>query len=480
MAKRIPAEAGKAQLLYEAVMKWFVFCIGILHIAITMLGYVATNLTQVLIKTEKAALVLLIIAALAYVVITKKKNPQLMYRIKAFLKKLFCPEFLILALVFAWYLICIVSADERYTANFYKANKNYVYRVLTDIIVMFPMFCYFTEKDSQKMMEYIAHFFASVLTPAMIYVLWNLFQLNIINLPDGGQIGMDAELRLSISCHGNMTGANAEIILMLCVCMAIRKKGIIRWLYIFASAVHLAVLILSNSRTTFIAATFTLVLITVKLIYTALEQKPKIKKILISAAAGIMVIIIMLCLRTALFNAFERTTHLSEILNAQKTSSAVATEASSAAPEAAAEDFDNGARTLNLNTSGRPKIWKASLKSVFSSVGNAIFGVTPVGVSSEIKKYGGMEVAYTHNQFLEYAVAIGIPGLLGCCWWLFRIARKVAEITLHNKKTFMILMLLMLVTANMMEAMLLFYGNLSEVVFFLLAGMVVYSPEQAL
>lgn len=478
MAKRIPAEAGKTQIVYETTLKWFAFSIGILHIAITMLGYVATNLTRVLVKTEKALIVLLIIAALTYVIITKKKSPQLMYRIKAFMKKMFCPEFLILTLIFGWYLICVVSADERYTANFYAANKNYVYRVLTDLIIMFPMFCYFTEKDSQKMMEYIAHFFAIVLTPAMIYVLWNLFQLNIINLPDGGQIGMDAELRLSISCHGNMTGANSEIILMLCVCMAIRKKGIIRWLYIFASAVHLAVLILSNSRTSFIAATLTLVLIAVKIIYTAMEEKPLIKRILMSAVAGAMVIIIMLYLRTVIFNAFENTTHLSEILNAQKTSAAAGT--SSTAPETAAEDFDNGARTLNLNTSGRPKIWKASMKSVISSVGNAIFGVTPVGVSSEIKKFGGMEVAYTHNQFLEYAVAIGIPGLLGYCWWLFRIAQKAAKITLHNKKTFMILMLLMLVTANMMEAMLLFYGNLSEVIFFLLAGMVVYSPEQAL
>ena len=474
MARRIPAEAGKGQLLYEAILKWAVFSVGILHIAITMLGYVAISMARVLTRVEKAAIILLIAAALVYIMYTKKKTPQLMNRLQAFFKKLFCPELIILSLIFIWYLICIESANGRYTADFHAANKNYVYKVLTDVIIMFPMFCFFSEKDSQKMMEYLVHFFAIVLTPAMIYVLWNLFQLNIINLPDGGQIGMDAELRLSINCHGNMTGANAEIIMILCVCMAIRKKGIVRWLYAFASSVHLAVLILSNSRTTFIASTLTLALIAGKLVWTALEKKPRIKKILLAAAAGIVVAAILLCLRTAVFNVFENTTHLSEILNSQKAASAAG---SAAVP---AEDFDNGARTLNLNTSGRPKIWKASIQSVFSGAGNALFGVTPVGVSSEIKKFGGMEVAYTHNQFLEYAVAIGIPGLLLYCWWLFRVGKKAAGIAIQNKSAYMVLILLTLVTANMMEAMLLFYGNLSEVMFFLLAGMVIYSPKQAL
>lgn len=482
MAKRIPAEAGKTQLFYENILRWFAFGIGTFHVSLSILYYFFESLTKTLRKVEKWAVLAFFIAAVFYLIYTKTKYPRLMPRIRTFLKELFRPEMILLALIFVWFLICTISADGRYTANFFEINDMYMFNVFVDAFILFPMAFYL--KDREKAMGIAFGVLTAIMSAVMIWVLWNVLHLNIINLPDGGQIGMtqiadDVQInavRLSMNCHPNTTGAFSEVIMLLCLLMGIKKKGIVRWLYFAAFALHFVVMIMANSRACLYACVLALMLVAGKAAYNALgKQKTTIRLLAGVAAAGFTAWAVLL-LRDVIFTEFENITHMSAILKEMKAGTASSSAASSAATAAAAEaETENAARELTMNVSGRNVIWKAAIDSVFSDLKHIICGVTPAGVISEVSIHSdGRFQEYAHNQFLEIAVSLGIPGLIAYCVWLYKQARYCILDTLKKPKAYLPAVMLMLVAANMMESTLMFYWFLPESVFFLVAGVITY------
>ena len=483
MAKRIPAEAGKAQILYENILKWFAFGIGAFHVSLSILYYFFESVTVTLRKVEKWAVLALILAAVFYLFYTKAKFPRLMPRIKTFLRGMFRPEAVLLVILFVWYIICTISADGRYTANFFEINDMHLFNVFVDAMILFPM-AYYLSEDREKVFGIAFGVLTAIMTVTMLYVFWNVLHLNIINLPDGGQIGMTQiaddtrinAVRLSMNCHPNTTGAYSEVIMMICLCMVLKKKGIVRIIYILAFAVHFITMILANSRACLYASILAIMLITAKVLFDYLNRKKLLIRLLICAAAAGLAGAAVLVLRNLIFNEFENITHMSALLREMK-------EAATAAPgstAAAAAETENAARELSMNVSGRQIIWKAAIASVFSDLKHILCGVTPVGVISEINIHSnGVFKEYAHNQFLEIAVSLGLPGLIVFCVWLYRQASYCIKDTLKTAGAYLPAVILMLVAANMMESTLMFYWFLPESVFFLITGIMTYSPDRA-
>lgn len=460
MAKKTLPQPEKPQLIWEAVMKWCAFGLGFLYLCLSILRYFFAGIASDLLKAEKWAVLVLAAGCIVYGIYVKAKAPRLMYRIKDFVKGLFCPEMILLAVFFVWNVFCVISADRRYSANFWKINDTELFDALVNIFLLFLLGYLFRGEERKRMLTIVFHGIAAVLTVVMIYVLWTVCKPGILVLPDGGQIGMDGTARLCINCNPNTTGALAEVVLMMCLFLALYHHGAVRWLYAAAVPVHFAVLALSNSRTCLIATAVSLAVVAGKVVFDAIQDRSW-KRILVALIAGAAVGAGVFWLRQLVFQAYEAVSHFSQHIGNGSQGGAA-----------------GAASMINLSsTNSRIVIWKAAVQSVLSGGDHLFFGVTPAGVVSEIAKWTEHRYTmYTHNQFLEVAVAQGIPGLALFGAWLVMMARncigieagKAGKIAPHVH--ILTGMMLMLVIANLFEATLLYYRFLPGGIFFLVGG----------
>lgn len=457
MAKRINPEAGKVQFVWESILKWVTFALGCLHLLLSLLRYYDPAIRTNLLKVEKWAAIILLLGMIAYVLYTKIREPRLMFRIGNFTKGLFRPELKMLTVFYLWYLICVISANEAYTANLWQLNDNYLFDCFMSFFSLFILGYLFRENAGKKMLEIFFYVLTIVMTAAMIYVLIVVCKPAIITLPSGGQIGMNTEVRLYANCHPNTVGAIAEILIMLCLYFALAKKGVLRWLFASASVVHYFILILSDSRTCMVTTALTIGILAFKTCFDVLNGRKSWQRIALAAVAGIIFGGIVLGLRRPVRLGYEQISHFSEYLNK-----------------------DVVIRDIEATTNMRTLWWKATVQSVFSDVRHFFFGVTPAGVISEINRLTGYQM-YTHNQFCEIMLSSGIPGVLMYLGWLVMVAVTCVKVLIGKvrKGTYkgievILGTIFMLVIANLMEATLLYYHWFPEEIFFLLCGFVTY------
>lgn len=94
MEEIIASKTGRIQFAWEGVLKWFAFSIMCLQLSRGILMYlIPASLDDLLFVIEKCIVLVLIIAAFGYVLYTKIKTSNLMFRINHFIKGMFRPEF---------------------------------------------------------------------------------------------------------------------------------------------------------------------------------------------------------------------------------------------------------------------------------------------------------------------------------------------------------------------------------------------------
>ena len=461
--KTLP-EPNQVQKTCEAFLKWSIPGIAFYHLGLILAGYfLADSVTTTLLAAEKWALIIIVGIALLYCVYTMFALHEQMFRIKQFLRRLCCPEMILLILFFVWNIFCVISADKTYKYNFWKAND----AILFDLFVSFFMFFAFayilTKQQAKKTVEILFLIIVAVTTGLMIWVLWVVCKPSVIELPGGVSIGMTSNGRLSVNCHPNTVGAYAEIVLMMCLYMAVTKKRIIRFLNLLAIPVHYFVLILTDSRTCLIATAFTVGVVIGKLVFDAAKGKSSWQRALFASLSFVICFVAIMGLRQPVRIAYESISHFSELVSGGTAITG---------------------RTMEMTTNGRLELWYAAVQSAFSSFRNMMFGVTPAGVVSEINKWTGKDLNYyTHNQFFEVLVSNGLPGFLLFVSWLVLIARKCIKNVLLRmditRRDMVVVcgMILMLVISNLYEAILLYYRFLVEGLFFLFCGMIAYEGK---
>ncbi len=468
--KALP-EPNKAQQICETILKWGIPGIAFFHIVLLLAElFIVTSLANILLNVEKWILVIFAGFTLAYCFYMIVALPEQRYRVRAFLKGMFHAETILLSLLLIWNIFCVISADGIYNENFWKLNDNILFDLSVSFFILFLVGYVLSKQEVKKILDIAVLVIIAVMTGLMIWVLRAVCEPSVIQLPGGGAIGMTSASfsggggRLSINnCHPNTVGAYAEVILMMCLYLAITKKGVIRIFSIFAMIIHYFVLILSDSRTCILAAAFSIGVVAFKLVFDAAKGKDIWKRWLFGFMALIVCFALVVGLQKPVRIGYESISHFSELTS------------SSTEPSG---------REMELTTNGRNILWTAAVKSAFSRPRNAVFGVTPVAVVSEITKWSGTDWGYTHNQFLEVLVANGIPGLMLYLAWLVLIAIKcVKKVLLKDssmQKGMIVIggVILMLVAANLFEATLAYYRFFTEGMFFLLCGIVAYQSEE--
>lgn len=405
---------------------------------------------------------ILAIAAISYYLICKAKYPKVSASITKLIRSLFFPEFRILVLLFVWYFLCCISVGDHYGGNWLKGNMFPLFDTAISFFILFPLAFYLNNSGNTRVTIHACiHLLVGIMTILMAIVLWNVFHLNILEIP-GGQIGMTSEVRLCINCHPNTAGAYAALILMLCLYMLVIQPYPVKILYAVSIIIHLFILMLTNSRTCFIAVTLCYSLTAGFVLWHSIGSRPLIQRCIFSLVSASLTLIAFFTIRDGVFNLFESVTHFSEHLALQNSSSIRA--------------LDMGSGEMD----SRYILWSYSLKSMVSDWHKAIWGVTPISVISAISlaSNGKYSEWYTHNQFLEVGVALGWVGLILFILFMLLMAKNCLRIGLSQKQYpfsgFYIvpMIILMLVISNLTEAILLFYHFLSGGVFFLLCGWV--------
>lgn len=409
-------------------------------------------------------ILLLVVWFLYYYVIKKEKD-----KVNSVLKKYMIKENMFLLLFFLWiYFGCfrkmIVSGSI-----FMGGNSLYLITVGIKLFLAF-LFAQYVN-GNKKILHILFRFLIVGLTIAMLFVLYQLV-LNrgfayhnskcFINILVGFE-GDKTFGRLRITVNPNSIGMYAKTIIMLCVYMFFEVKNRFRYVYVGAGVIHYIILVFTDCRAAILSLAVGLGLIAAFYWWDRLYTKKMGIRILVAA--------LVFLFSFGLVDSMRRpTVYGYKILRSWVTGEKL--------------DLETGKRDLLKNSSGRGPIYLAAIRSMRHPEA-AVFGATPDGIiellDNEMEKPLHL---YSHNEFLEVMCATGIPGLLLFLGWLGLSAWDGARVFFNVKKKFTfserVLMMICLVELanNMMEAQLTFYSNLSGMIFYLTAGYAVVFAQR--
>lgn len=470
MSKKTNREPNVIQLRFELGLRTGALIVGLYHMLMCLYRCYGGFSGSIFEQMDFVLFGVLALAAVSYLVFTKMEYPDTMYRVRDFMHRLFCPEMLALTALLGWYVISCIACGSYYHGTWLKGNAFPLLDTAINVFIFFPLAAYMPENRRKQAIHGIIHVIVGLMTVLMVFVLWNVYHLNIIRLP-GGDIGMTADVRLIVFVHPNIVAAYVSLYMMLCLYMILIQPTPVKLLYGFALFIHLVVLILTNSRTSFIAITAAFMLCSAVFTWHHSKSAGSLKRVILCVLASSLAFAFFMLARKLVFQSFQSITHFSELVALQNGASS---------SQAAASSVDSASRiTLKADSmSTRYVTWLYSLKAMVYDLHKAIFGVTPISVDSVLDLIAGGDHpdVYTHNQFLEVGVCLGFPGLILYIIYIVLIARNCLNVGLSgDQKPYpgyyvMPATIFMLVISNLTEGRLLFYHYQPAAFFFILGG----------
>ena len=463
MAKKKPAEAGRVQLGIEKGLRAAAWILAVMHGLLSTFRFAVD--TAVFESVEKWFALVLLTAALAYLLAARLKYPQTMYRIRAFFSAMRSWEQFFMIALFLWYaLICCIWQGMTHL-KYLKALDYYILDCGITGLILFPMALYAGKGKAKKYIESSLHAVVIAYTIFTGWCLWHVFHLNIIYLPSGGPVGMTGKMQLMIGNHYNITGAVSFTMLAVSCYMLVTQRTLLRVIYGASAFLHLWVCMLSNSRTVYVCVLFLGAATVFFTLWHALREKKAAVRILCAVAAAGAVILVLRWFRGSCFAWFDSITHFKAL-----------------SPKTLSSGSDVRELT-GLN--GRQKVWLAALKTMTARPEIFFFGVTPAGVTDALKTYGGLtrDYAHAHNAVLQIGVSMGVPAMIAFVAFVLGMIIRSIRLYLTSKgnefrQLFMIpLIIASLLIMNMAEAYLLY--SAMNCVFFLACGMLVYMPAKS-
>ena len=363
----------------------------------------------------------------------------------------FQPAQVMLILFVAWYIISCMAMMFKFGNDWVDHNDAGLLNTAVSALIVFPLgYVMIRDKDKNLFGRILLHILLLGWTIFIAFVLLRIFQKGTIVTFNNGIIRME-DGALQLNCNRNTTGTWEMLFFLVCCFMTLWcKKKPLKIIYGISSAVHYTGLVLSNCRAGFLASLIGFMAITVIAVYLRQDEKSKPHKLLTAVIAALIAGAAYYFLSQMVFSLYNT-------LSGAK---------------ASGRAFAEQDQTF----SGREQVWQYAIQGIFSSFRTAVFGVTPVAVPEMISQISdGASEVYTHNQFLESAAGIGIPGLCIFLAWLGMIARDSYKLLAVQKDRTLFLIvpviIMTLMIANMMEATLVFYDYINHYAFFLLCGM---------
>lgn len=312
------AESERFQLIYEKVLSWGVLLLALVHMLSALTRYIFDYFSFI-VPFERWFTIFLAAAGLVYLLLTPilwRKNAK---RLKIFFKKAISPLQIYCAVLFLWYILTCWVNEKEYGPGFFALNDWWLLDTFINCIILFSLPRFFFRQK----IELLLHVAAIAGTVIAGYALHCLFALNVVTLPSGSQIGMQEGLLFNMGCHYNLSAAIELTMILICLYMLASQKLIVKIPYGAALIAHTYVLLVTNSRTAFVACMVSYALALFLLLWNVLSSKPLYLRWAAGIAGAAAAAGIIWLLRPMAFQYFEDVTHFSEILAAQKSKSGI-------------------------------------------------------------------------------------------------------------------------------------------------------------
>lgn len=418
--------------------------------------------------------------------------PETRKRTGCFLRKMLSYEQIFAALFFVWYIVvCAVWQKTEGLPFLPFLSREIAYTGISGLI-LFPMTRAVGKKKAVQLVEYLMHLVVLVYSCLTAMVLYRAFRLEDLNLPSGVQAGLTDRMQLVMGTHYNMTGAVACLMAALCLYMVFSQKLWRKVFYAVLAAMHLLVVILSNSRTDFIGAVF--LLAGAAFCYSWYRTGEKkltgwLRVLVCIAISGIVGLLFWLC-REPVIEGFDTLTGFTESLRSETMNSGAGIYApallSAKQGQFQPEALAASAREITTDLNGRTDIWRAAWKVITHDALNTFFGVTPGGITDAMIHIGGLTEEFygTHNAFLDVAAEFGVLAGIAFVVFAIRIVFRSFRILFRArgeefKRIFMIpLTVFMLLVLNLTEGYLVAYFCVPSCVFYLFCGWIVAMDQE--
>ena len=482
MEKISVTQRSRFLALYRSALRLGVILLTELFIIVSLMQYAIPEHDYL--KHEKRLGAAILLAALLYVVIVACVDRDELRKVGGLIRRMCCFEQIMLILVLLWYILGCAVRSRLDAEPLFKFNDNRLFMFTMTTFVFYPFMTLMGREYAKRIFEGMVHFTMAIYTVFCAWCVWKYYRVEFFTFPSGLRLQNYREgVSMMIGGNINITAAAAVVMLGLCMYMILTQKRAVKILYILAAIVHLMVMILTNSRTSYLA--FLCMVVAAGFLFTwdSLQKS----NYFVRFAAGLIVAALcagaVYAARGSLIKMFshvyptyleqqaqaaaeeaaakqaaEEAAHeiLKEELAPKEEAAEQAVEAETAAAEqaaagetaaetAAAEEpagepapaeepatepaptpiqtpyGDETARKMD-DLNGRVSVWMTAIKIIRSSKDHFLFGVSPVFVKTQLEKVSGFDrsIPHAHNGILQVGVGIGAPAML--MFLLFELA----------------------------------------------------------
>ena len=291
----------QTQKIYEKILGIGTWILILWHVLMTFGKYFVSTY-----KAEMIYAAVLIFAAVIYLALCRFKWRETNRRVKEFARKLFSRWQIFCYVLFIWTIVSFLVNGMPY----FMDNLWLIFDVGIHCLLLFNLPMVLSKEKAKKAIDILLHIVSFVGTGIALFGLWHLFTLDFITLKTGEIIGM-VRHSFRLGSYYNLTAAIALSFVLISLYMMATQKTVVKVLYSLELLIHTLVLMLTNSRTSFVACVFAYFAAMFLAVWNLPRQKSMPVRLITSlvSAAGAAGIVWMM--RTWSFQLFEAVTHYS-------------------------------------------------------------------------------------------------------------------------------------------------------------------------
>ena len=517
MENKKSAQLKKVQGVYKTGLRLSAILLTMIFTMYSLLQYIVRE--REYLKYQKWIGVAVLAAAAVYVLIAVFTDREELAGIRAFARRLLSFEQVILILILLWYLLGCAVRSRIDGEPLFKFNDNRLFMITLSFFLFFP-FAELMGKYAKRALEWMIHFMMLIYTPIVAYCVYKYYRMELFTFPSGLTLEND-RISVSMRMGGNLniTAAAHLLLFGMCLYMLLTQRRAVRIIYVPVTFVYFLAVIVSGSRTSFLALMFVIISTVFLFVWDLLQNKARLVRIAGALVTTTVTVVIVLALQSVILRMFAKTYNEymektyglnstdtvieADTDNADDSANTIARTSTSPASYRTAElllkahtsgeetvspvetraeeepdeDREKGTRKMN-DLSGRPQIWMESVKIMLSSPDHFLFGVSPCYVSSRLKKATGFgdAITHAHNGLLQVGVGIGFPGMILFLIFEISIIRRCLIILFKGKEAlFRHCWILPVIIAGIMitelsEAMLFAMIRFNVPVFYIITG----------
>ena len=475
MEKKSKLQQSRFWAFYRTGLRWGVILLTEFFIIWSLMQYAIPERDYL--KHEKRLGTVILLAALLYAVIAACTDRDELKRIGGMLRRMCSFEQIMLILMLLWYILGCAVRSRLDAEPLFKFNDNRLFMFTMTVFVFFPFMSLMGRERAKRTFEGMIHVTMAIYTVFSAWCVWKYYRVEFFTFPSGLRLQNYREgISMMMGGNINITAAAAVVLLGLCMYMILTQKPLVRIAYGFAAAVQLTVMILTNSRTSYLAFLCMAIVAAFLFMWDILQNRAIPVRIAAGLIAAALCAGAVFLIQASLVRMFAHVypTYLEQLAEEEKQAAAereaekqaahemwmeeyarkaataeqtvteesaqeaeqaataetaagaAATGETAAAGETAAEPestpstappptpyADETVRKMD-DLNGRISVWVFAIKIIGSSPDHLLFGVSPVHVQRQLEVTSRFDraIPHAHNGILQVGIGIGAPAML--------------------------------------------------------------------